>query len=96
MIEVRKTSAFSKWFDGLRDTNARWRIQARIDRAELGNTGDVKAVGEGVMEMRIHYGSGFRVYFVQRGKELIILLAGGDKNSQEKDIQKAQQLARNL
>lgn len=96
MIEVRKTEDFSKWFNGLRDSTARWRIQARIDRAELGNTGDVKTVGEGVLEMRIHYGPGYRVYFVQHGKELIILLAGGDKSSQKKDIKRAQQLVRNL
>jgi len=96
VIEVRKTSLFEKWFTGLRDNDARWRIQARIDRAEFGNTGDVKAVGEGVLEMRIHYGSGYRIYFVQRGNELIILLVGGDKGSQEKDIKKAQQLARDL
>ncbi|MEO6906391.1 MAG: type II toxin-antitoxin system RelE/ParE family toxin, partial [Abditibacteriaceae bacterium] len=86
MVEIRKTSVFNKWFSDLRDARVRWRIQARFDRAELGNTGDVKAVGEGVLEMRIHYGPGYRVYFVQRGKELIILLAGGDKSSQEKDI----------
>lgn len=96
MIEIRETSVFSKWLSKLRDDRARWRIQSRIDRAELGNTGDVKAVGEGVMEMRIQYGPGYRIYFVQRGRELIILLAGGDKNTQRTDIETAQQLARDL
>jgi putative addiction module killer protein len=94
MIEVRQTNLFAKWLLGLRDLRARARIQARLDRLELGNAGDVKPVGEGVSEMRIDYGPGYRIYFVQRGKELIILLAGGDKRSQKKDIRKALDLAK--
>lgn len=96
MIEVRQTEAFSKWLMGLRDLRARARIQARIDRLESGNMGDVKLVGEGVSEMRIDYGPGYRVYFIQRGTELIILLAGGDKSSQSRDIRKALGLAAEL
>lgn len=96
MIEVRQTDVFSKWLVELRDIRARARIQARIDRLELGNVGDAKPVGEGVSEMRIDYGPGYRVYFSRRGSELIILLAGGDKSSQSKDIRKAMSLARDL
>lgn len=96
MIEVRQTEIFSKWLMGLRDIRARARIQARIDRLELGNTGDAKPVGEGVSEMRIDYGPGYRVYFIQRGAELVILLAGGDKSSQSKDIRRALSLAAGL
>jgi putative addiction module killer protein len=96
MIEVRQTEVFAKWLFGLRDMRARARIQARIDRLESGNTGDAKPVGEGVSEMRIDYGPGYRVYFVRRGTELIILLAGGDKSSQSKDIRKALRLAADL
>jgi putative addiction module killer protein len=96
MIEVRQTETFAKWLSKLRDLRARARIQARIDRLELGNAGDVKAVGEGVSEMRIDYGPGYRVYFIQKRSELIILLAGGDKRSQSRDIQKALALARAL
>ena len=93
MIEVRQTEFFVNWLLELRDLRARARIQVRIDRLELGNTGDAKPVGEGVSEMRIDYGPGYRVYFVRRGAELIILLAGGDKSSQSKDIRKALSLA---
>ena len=96
MIEVRQTELFGKWLLELRDLRARARIQARIDRLESGNAGDVKPVGEGVSEMKIDYGPGYRVYFVRRGFELVILLAGGDKSSQSKDIRKALDLARNL
>ena len=96
MIEVRQTDVFSKWLVELRDIRARARIQARIDRLELGNVGDAKPVGKGVSEMRINYGPGYRVYFSRRGSELIILLAGGDKSSQSKDIRKAMSLARDL
>ena len=94
MIEVRQTEIFSKWLRGLRDRLARVRIQARIDRFEMGNAGDVRPVGEGVSEMRIDYGPGYRVYYVQQGSELVILLAGGDKNSQAKDVQKAIRLSK--
>lgn len=96
MIEVRQTETFSKWLMKLRDLRARARIQARIDRLELGNTGDVKPIGEGVSEMRIDYGPGYRVYFIQKGSELIILLAGGDKRSQSRDIQTAIDIAKEI
>lgn len=84
------------WFESLKDRQTARRIQARIDRAEEGNFGDHKAVGEGVSEMRIHHGPGFRVYFTQRGMEIVILLAGGDKSSQTQDIATAHELARQL
>jgi putative addiction module killer protein len=87
---------FDGWFDSLRDKQAARRIQVRIDRALDGNFGDHKPVGEGVSEMRIHHGPGFRVYFTVRGTEIIILLAGGDKATQAKDIHIAQDLARQL
>ena len=96
MIEIRQTETFSKWLSGLRDRQARARIQTRIDRLELGLAGDVKPVGEGVSELRIDYGPGYRIYFVQRGRALIILLAGGDKRTQDTDIKKALKLARDL
>ena len=96
MVEIRKTNLFAHWLDGLRDIQARARVQARIARLALGNPGDVEPVGEGVSELRINYGPGYRIYFVQRGRELIILLAGGDKNTQTKDIKTALRLARNL
>ena len=96
MIEVRQTETFAKWLMKLRDLRARARIQARIDRLELGNAGDVKPVGEGVSEMRIDYGPGYRVYFIQKGSELIILLAGGDKRTQSRDIQYAIDIAKEL
>ncbi|MDD5298780.1 MAG: type II toxin-antitoxin system RelE/ParE family toxin [Rhodocyclaceae bacterium] len=96
MIEVRKTELFAKWLDDLRDMLARARIQARIERLAAGNPGDVEPVGEGVSELRIHYGPGYRVYFKRRGQELIILLASGDKSTQGQDIKTALKLARNL
>src|SRR5690606_836537 len=96
VIEVRQTERFSKWLLKLRDIHARARIQARIDRLEMGNPGDVRAVGEGISEMRIDHGPGYRVYFVQRGSELIILLAGGDKRSQNSDIQLAKAIAKEV
>ncbi|MBI3148516.1 MAG: type II toxin-antitoxin system RelE/ParE family toxin [Betaproteobacteria bacterium] len=96
MIEIRKTDTFVQWLDGLRDIDARARVQARIERLAAGNPGDVAPVGEGVSELRIDYGPGYRVYFKQRGRELIILLAGGDKSTQAKDISAALRLARNL
>lgn len=96
MIEIRKTEVFVAWLDGLRDIHARARVQARIQRLAVGNPCDVKPVGEGVSEMRIDYGPGYRVYFRKRGRELIILLAGGDKSSQASDIKTALRLARNL
>jgi len=96
MIEVRQTEIYAKWFDALRDRQARARINIRIRRLSLGNFGDVKPVGEGVSELRIDYGPGYRVYFAQRGRELVILLAGGDKRTQAADIKTAIQLSRTL
>lgn len=96
MIEIRKTEVFAQWLDGLRDLQARARILVRIERLAAGNPGDVEPVGEGVSELRINYGPGYRVYFRQRGRELIILLAGGDKSTQARDIKTALRLARNL
>lgn len=87
--KVRQTERFAKWFAGLRDERARLRIQARIDRLELGNPGDCKPVGFGISEMRIDYGPGYRVYFVRRDRVVFVLLAGGDKRSQRSDIEAA-------
>ena len=96
MIEIRKTALFSKWVDGVRDVHARARVLARIERLAMGHAGDVKPVGEGVSEMRIDYGPGYRVYYKNHGTALIILLAGGDKRSQRKDINTSLRLARSL
>ena len=96
MIEVRQTDAYAEWFKRLRDRQARARINTRIRRLSLGNLGDVKPVGEGVSELRIDYGPGYRVYFVKRGETLVILLAGGDKRTQDRDVKKALELAREL
>lgn len=96
MIEIRKTDVFARWLDGLRDIHARARVQARIERLAAGNAGDVKPVGEGVSELRIDYGPGYRVYFTKRGREVVILLAGGDKSTQSSDIKAALRLARKL
>jgi putative addiction module killer protein len=96
MFEVRKTDVFAKWLDGLEDTRARARVQARIERLAGGNPGDVKPVGGGVSELRIDYGPGYRVYFTRAGREIVVLLAGGDKSTQDADIKLAIRLARNL
>lgn len=93
VIEIRETLAFSAWLESLRDARARTRVQARILRLRHGNPGDVKPVGEGVSEMRIDYGPGYRVYYLKRGALLIILLAGGAKPTQDKDIKTALKLA---
>ncbi|WP_024586660.1 type II toxin-antitoxin system RelE/ParE family toxin [Aliihoeflea sp. 2WW] len=94
MIKVVETGSYSKWFDAVRDQNAKGRILIRIRRMTLGNFGDVSPVGEGVSELRVHYGPGYRVYFVRRGEKLIILLGGGDKSSQTRDIAAAKTLAK--
>lgn len=96
MLEIRKTDIYAQWIDGLRDLQARARIQVRIERLGAGNPGDVKAVGDGISELRIDYGPGYRVYFTKRGREVVILLAGGDKSTQSADIKIALRLARNL
>ena len=96
MIELRKTAVFARWLDELRDLRARARVQARLDRLAEGNPGDVKPVGEGVSELRIDYGPGYRVYFKARGRMVIILLAGGDKRTQAGDVRTALRLAREL
>lgn len=96
MTEIRKTDVYAKWLDGLRDIRARARILVRVERLASGNAGDCEPVGEGVSELRINYGPGYRVYYKQQGQELVILLAGGDKGSQSRDIKTALQLARNL
>jgi putative addiction module killer protein len=96
MMEMRKTELFARWLDGLRDLRARARVQVRIERLASGHAGDIKAVGEGVCELRIDYGPGFRVYFARRGAAVVILLAGGDKRTQVADIRAAIRLARNL
>lgn len=96
MLEIRKTDTFITWLDCLRDIRARARVQARIERLAAGNPGDVEPVGEGVSELRIDYGPGYRVYFKKQGREVVILLAGGDKSTQTADIKTALRLARNL
>ncbi|MBF0557282.1 MAG: type II toxin-antitoxin system RelE/ParE family toxin [Nitrospirae bacterium] len=96
MHEIRKTDNYAQWLDSLKDIQARARILSRVERLAGGNAGDVKAVGEGVSELRIDYGPGYRVYYTVRKQSIIILLAGGDKRSQPTDIKTALRLARNL
>ena len=96
MIEIRKTADFDKWLKKLKDQNAKARIAARIQRLAFGNPGDAKPVGEGVSELRIDYGPGYRIYCLQRGKALIVLLCGGDKSTQAADIATAKSLAKKL
>lgn len=96
MIEIRKTEVFAKWIDGICDIRARARILVRVERLAAGNPGDVKPVGEGVSELRINYGPGYRVYYKKHGRKVVILLAGGDKHTQANDIKTALRLARNL
>ena len=93
-VEIRQTEIYERWFAKLRDENARAKILVRIRRLSLGNMGDAKAVGGGVSELRIDYGPGYRVYFVKRGKALVLLLCGGDKKSQPADIEKAKTMAK--
>lgn len=94
MFEIIKSETFDKWLTGLRDQRAIARINARLRRVSLGNLGDVAPVGDGVSEMRIFYGPGYRLYFIQEGHTVIILLCGGDKSSQKRDIRKAKELAK--
>ncbi len=96
MKTVRTTEVFDEWLTGLKDARARARVLARIRRAEEGNLGDCGPVGEGVSEMRIHYGPGYRIYFAQQGLEIVVLLGGGDKSTQDKDIKVALELAKEL
>lgn len=95
-MQIRKTEAFAEWLDGLRDMQGRARVQARIERLAAGLAGDVKTIGEGVSELRIDCGPGYRVYFKKKGREIVILLAGGDKSTQTSDIRRALRLAREL
>ena len=96
MIEIRETKTYRAWFAALRDPTARARIDIRLRRLSLGNFGDVKAVGAGVSELRIDYGPGYRVYLTRRGEALVVLLAGGDKRTQQRDIATAQALVAQL
>jgi putative addiction module killer protein len=96
VIKIRETDTFSSWLKALRDDRAKARIAARIQRLAFGNPGDVKPVGEGISELRIHQGAGYRVYFIQRGTLLIVLLCGGDKGTQNKDIATAKRLAKEI
>ncbi|MCR9123499.1 MAG: type II toxin-antitoxin system RelE/ParE family toxin [Phyllobacteriaceae bacterium] len=96
MIEVLRTRVFRRWYEGLKDLRAQARIDARIRRVSLGNFGDVKSVGDGVSELRVPYGPGYRVYFVRRGDRIVLLLCGGDKSSQKRDIAQAKALAKEV
>lgn len=96
MVEVCRTEVFDRWLRKLRDRRAKTRIQIRIDRLELGLVGDARPIGEGISELRIDYGPGYRVYFVRRGEAVVVLLCGGDKRSQDRDIAAAFRLARSL
>ena len=96
MFEVRKTEGYAKWLDSLRDARARARVLVRIERLAAGNPGDVRPVGEGVSELRIDYGPGYRVYYKKQGLRIVVLLAGGDKRTQSDDVKTALRLARNL
>ena len=96
MLEIRETPAYAAWFVALRDRTARARIDIRIRRLSFGNSGDIRPVGDGVSELRIHYGPGYRIYLTRQGDAVVILLARGDKSSQDKDIRLAKDLARNL
>ncbi len=96
MITVLQTEAYERWFNSIRDLQAKARIDVRIRRMTLSNFGDVKPVGSGVSELRIDYGPGYRIYFIQRGENLVLLLAGGDKRTQDRDIRRAIKMAEDL
>ena len=96
MLEVRRTEVYAGWLDGLRDVRARARVLVRVERLAAGNPGDARPVGEGVSELRIDYGPGYRVYYKRQGRTVVVLLAGGDKRTQSDDIETALRLARNL
>ena len=96
MIEILETETFSAWFQALKEERARSKIAARVRRLAFGNPGDIAPIGDGLSELRIHYGAGFRVYFLQRGNVVIVLLCGGTKSSQSKDIAKAKLMAADL
>ena len=96
VVQVRQTEAYAKWFAGLRDRVARARIDIRIRRLSLGNSGDAKPIGGGVSELRVDHGPGYRVYFIQHGEVVIVLLAGGNKSTQENDIRRAKSLAKDF
>ena len=96
MVKILRTAEFDKWLDNLKDRLAKSSVQVRIDRLAKGNAGDVKLVGEGVSEMRIHVGAGYRVYFTRVGAAIVLLLCGGDKRSQNRDIERALEMARIL
>jgi len=94
MFEVRQTEVFEAWIDGLKDMRAVARIEVRLRRLSLGHLGDAKSLGDGVSEMRIDYGPGYRLYFTRRGERIVILLCGGDKKRQSGDIARAKQMAK--
>lgn len=96
MYEVLQTSVYAAWFKSIRDRTTRGRIVARIERVQLGNFGDAKPVGDGVHELRLHFGPGYRIYFTRRGERIILLLCGGDKGSQQRDIARAKQIESEL
>ena len=96
MIEIRETAAYASWFAGLVDERARAKVLVRLRRLSLGNPGDARPVGRGVSELRIDWGAGLRVYFVSRGEAVVVLLGGGDKRTQARDIQQALDVARRL
>jgi putative addiction module killer protein len=96
MKEIRETEVYKAWFAELRDSRAQYRILTRVKRLSMGNPGDAKPVGEGVSELRIDYGPGYRVYFKDTGKEIIVLLCGGDKRTQSRDIEQAKELLKDL
>jgi putative addiction module killer protein len=96
MMQIVQTAVLTAWLNGLNDQSAKSRIIVRIRRFELGNPGDIKSVGDGVNEMRIDYGPGYRIYFTRRGEIVVILLCGGDKRSQSKDIKAAQRMAKEV